>query len=117
MLNLESTRSYLSPAAFIRTQSESSSCRIFLTSFFWSSRQALQSNILDNNSFLKKKKIETQLQYDAHNILMLKDLVFLTATYPAGNYMFKINNRNTRTRSEICSKLTIKTAERRQSRL
>ena len=31
---------------------------------------------------------------------------------PAGNYMFKFNNRNTRTRCEICSKLTIKTQER-----
>ena len=30
---------------------------------------------------------------------------------PAGNYMFKVNNRNTRTRCEICSKLTIKTLE------
>ena len=29
--------------------------------------------------------------------------------YPAGNYMFKVNNRNTRARCEICSKLTIKT--------
>ena len=28
--------------------------------------------------------------------------------YPAGNYMFKVNNRNTRLRCEICSKLTIK---------
>ena len=26
---------------------------------------------------------------------------------PPGNYMFKVNNRNTRTRCEICSKLTI----------
>ena len=34
-------------------------------------------------------------------------------TYPVGNYMFKVNNRNTRTRCEICSKLTIKTPERR----
>ena len=32
---------------------------------------------------------------------------------PAGNYMFKVNNRNTRTRCKICSKLTIKTPERR----
>ena len=29
--------------------------------------------------------------------------------YPAGNYIFKVNNRNTRTRCEISSKLTIKT--------
>ena len=27
---------------------------------------------------------------------------------PAGNYMFKVNNVNTRTRCEICSKLKIK---------
>ena len=34
--------------------------------------------------------------------------------YPDGIYLFKVNNRNTRTRCEICSKLTIKTPERRQ---
>ena len=33
---------------------------------------------------------------------------------PAGNYMFKVNNRNPRTRYEIYPKLTIKTPERRQ---
>ena len=33
--------------------------------------------------------------------------------YPVGNYMIKVNNRNTRTRGEICSKLTIKIPERR----
>ena len=38
------------------------------------------------------------------------------ASIPAGNYMFKFNNRNTRTRCEICSKLTIKTPERRHWR-
>ena len=35
-------------------------------------------------------------------------------TCPAGDYIFKVNNRNTKTRCEICSKLTIKTPERRQ---
>ena len=35
---------------------------------------------------------------------------------PAGNYMFKVN-RNTKTKCEICSKLTIKTSERRQNML
>ena len=34
--------------------------------------------------------------------------------YLAVNYMFKVNNRNTR--FETCSKLTIKTTERRQWR-
>ena len=32
---------------------------------------------------------------------------------PVGIYLLEVNNRNTRTRSEICSKLT-KTPERRQ---
>ena len=31
---------------------------------------------------------------------------------PVGNYMFKVSNRNTRTRCEICSELTIKITER-----
>ena len=35
---------------------------------------------------------------------------------PAGIYLLKVNNRNTRTRCEICSKFTIKTPERRQWR-
>ena len=35
---------------------------------------------------------------------------------PAGNYMFKVTNRNTRARCEICPKLTIKIPERRQHR-
>ena len=33
--------------------------------------------------------------------------------YPAGIHLLKENNRKTRTRYEICSKLTIKTPERR----
>ena len=36
--------------------------------------------------------------------------------YPAGIYLLKVKNRNTRTRCEICSKLTIKLPERRQWR-
>ena len=34
--------------------------------------------------------------------------------FPVGIYLLKVNNRNTGTRCEICSKLTIKTPERRQ---
>ena len=33
---------------------------------------------------------------------------------PVGIYIFKVNNRNTKTRCEICSKLTVKTSEQRQ---
>ena len=35
----------------------------------------------------------------------------MTWNYPAGNYMFKVNNRNTRTRCEIYSKLALNTPE------
>ena len=35
---------------------------------------------------------------------------------PVGIYLLKVNNRNTSTRCEICSKLTINTPERRQWR-
>ena len=38
----------------------------------------------------------------------------LSYLFPPGIYLFKVNNRNTRTRCAICSKLTIKTSERRQ---
>ena len=37
-------------------------------------------------------------------------------TSPVGNYMLKVNNRNTKARCEKCSKLNIKTPERRQRR-
>ena len=37
-------------------------------------------------------------------------------TYPAGIYLLKVKNRNTRTRCEICPKLTIKIPERRRRR-
>ena len=33
----------------------------------------------------------------------------LHRNFPAGIFLLKVNNRNTRTRCEICSKLTIKT--------
>ena len=36
--------------------------------------------------------------------------------YPAGIYLVKVNDRNTRTRCDVCSKLTIKTLERRHWR-
>ena len=60
--------------------------------------------------------------YDHHMkwIIVIHKVVFGVWTsysyafYPAANYMFKVNHGNTRTRCEICSKLTIKTSGRRQ---
>ena len=36
----------------------------------------------------------------------------ITVAYPTGVYLFKVNNENTRTMNQICSKLTIKRPER-----
>ena len=36
--------------------------------------------------------------------------------FPTNNYLFKVTNKNNRTWCKICSKLTIKTSERRQRR-
>ena len=56
-------------------------------------------NLLDTSNTLK-----FNLSYLSH---------FHCSGYiPAGNYMFKANNKNTRTRCEICLKLKIKTPER-----
>ena len=40
---------------------------------------------------------------------VLSGIFFMTI--PAGIYQLKVNNRNTRARCEICSKLTIKTPD------
>ena len=40
--------------------------------------------------------------------------VFKSLSNPTGFYLLKLNNRNTRTRCEICLKLTIRTSEQRQ---
>ena len=48
--------------------------------------------------------------------LTQKEELVLFSYFPAGICLLKGNNRNTRTRCEICSKLTIKTPERRHWR-
>ena len=40
-----------------------------------------------------------------------ENLNFHNIYYPVYIYLFKVNNRNTRKRCEICSKLTIKTPD------
>ena len=45
-------------------------------------------------------------------ILTRKTKELTAIDVPAGNYMFKVSNRNTRARCEVCSKLIIKTLER-----
>ena len=52
------------------------------------------------------------LSYHVAESFTLNDLIQVCDNL-AGNYMFKVNNRNTGSRCEICSKSTIKTPERR----
>ena len=59
------------------------------------------------NPFFAKRNVYKTLGSDGSFVYVI----------PAGNDMFKINNRNTRTRCKICSKLTIKTPGQRQWRL
>ena len=47
---------------------------------------------------------------DDYNEVFLSKIIVV---FPVGIYLLKVNTRNTRTRCEICSKLTIKTPERR----
>ena len=54
---------------------------------------------------------ELQILVEAERIEKEEVKLQLKEVNLAGNYMFKVNNRNTRTRCEICSKLTMKTSE------
>ena len=51
-----------------------------------------------------------KIEIEYKNLLYRVNLM----NHPANDYMFKVNIINTRTRCEICSKLTIKTPDRRQ---
>ena len=52
--------------------------------------------------------------YFGDNFVLCNIIQQVHDDYPVSIFMFKVNNRNTRTRCEICSKLT-KTPERRQA--
>ena len=60
-------------------------------------------------SSIKKFEIQFELCTLLTHVAVHECLEAYSCT--AGNYMFKVNNRNTITRCEICSKLTIKTRE------
>ena len=44
---------------------------------------------------------------------VLKDGTYPSTWFPTGIYLLEVNNRSTRTRGEICLKLTIRTPEQR----
>ena len=61
-------------------------------------------------------KIKVISRWKLFEILIASAVICKQKTFPAGIYLLKVNNRNTRIRCEICSKLTIKTPERRHWR-
>ena len=60
-----------------------------------------------------KERKEDEHAINAENIF---DSTVAAELNPIGIYLLKVNNRDTRTRCEICLKLIIKTPERRQCR-
>ena len=62
-----------------------------------------------NDTFLSHKKQNKKKQKQVHTDNALH---IMERSTPAGLYLLKVNSGNTRTISEICSELTIKTQER-----
>ena len=65
-----------------------------------------QANMTANSSVIQGLFIE--VHFITHQDDLLKCIFYIT---PAGIYLLKVNNKKTRARCEICSKLTIKIPE------
>ena len=69
----------------------------------------MKLNILHNETIYEFVTLTLKFLYAMLDIF---DTLVLVTSVPniisAGNYMFKVNNRNPRTKCETCSKLTIK---------
>ena len=72
---------------------------------------SFEYSLLENQIVLNVSFFEYLLVLDSREKLWLLHQVLFTE--PAGIYVLKVKHRNTRTRCEKCSKLTIKTPERR----
>ena len=67
---------------------------------------------LKATNFIKKWLQHRYFNYNFCKTLQnSNEPIRLRVIFWVGNYMFKVNNRNTRTRCEICSELKIKTPE------
>ena len=74
--------------------------------------QSLSFNKVTGADCNYSKKEALAMVFSCESCEILRPPFLKEHLLPAGNYMLKVNNRNTRTRCEICSKLTIKTPER-----
>ena len=89
---------------------------IFNVNYF----SAGQIRVTLNNSKSKLSKTESE-EINGRDVFRTQlniyhRVFFAKRVNPAGIYLLKVNNRNIRTRSKICSKLIIKIPERRQWR-
>ena len=68
------------------------------------------------NNYFKNNSIRLVNEHNTRKFSLLTKCAYVTLnlSYPANIKLFKVIKRNTRKRGEICSKLTMKTLERRQ---
>ena len=88
---------------------------ILILVYFYSSIYHLSIHSYPDSSNLEWWTFKNKMRL----ILVMIVITFIYSSIvdvPAGIYLLKVNKRNTRTRWEICSELTIKTQERRQWR-
>ena len=67
-------------------------------------------NFAYDNNYLQLKKKVPEKKFTKYFWSRKVELIY----HSVNIYLFKVNNRNSRKRGEICSKLTTKTPERRQ---
>ena len=93
-----------------------------LENVWWETKFKLnlsEGNITDIiiNLFVLKFPVYDEKIFSFQNLLVKHKSVlvqYYDLQFPVGIWLLKINNSNTRTRCEICSKLTTKASERRQ---
>ena len=90
-------------------------CKILITRYFLA-ELSLVLQCFQRQTNVKMKEMQTS-HYSSVLCSFLSerfiDVANLTRN-PGGMYLLKVNNRNSRTRCEICLNLTIKTPERRE---
>ena len=75
---------------------------------------AFFSKVISNSpKILLKMSSFTYIYFQRFQTIDSTLLLYRTTIFKSGIYLLKFNSRNTRTRCAICSKLTIKTPERR----
>ena len=70
--------------------------------------QCSKSTIKTTSVWLTLNIVQVFLTFSPCSSVFIVQLAHVNASYPAGIYRLKVNNRNTKTRCATCSKLSIK---------